>query len=141
MKALVDRSTSEVRTGSKLVEDVASKLATMLEAVRADNNLLSSIAADCGEQVTAIEAVSSAVRAIDEMTQHNAALVEQTNAAIEQTEAQAVELDGIVDTFRIPVSASNTHSEGEHRRASQIQSRNVRRRNVFAPHGNAAVAE
>jgi methyl-accepting chemotaxis protein len=37
------------------------------------------------------------------MTQHNAALVEQTNAAIEQTEAQAAELDGIVAGFRIDV--------------------------------------
>ena len=38
---------------------------------------------------------------MDEITQHNAALVEQTNAAIEQTEAQASELDRIVDVFRI----------------------------------------
>ena len=35
------------------------------------------------------------------MTQHNAALVEQTNAAIEQTENQANELDKIVDVFAI----------------------------------------
>ncbi len=35
------------------------------------------------------------------MTQHNAALVEETNAAIEQTEAQASELDRIVDVFAL----------------------------------------
>ena len=35
------------------------------------------------------------------MTQHNAALVEETNAAIEQTEAQAGELDRIVAVFRL----------------------------------------
>ena len=39
------------------------------------------------------------MRQLDEMTQHNAALVEETNAAIEQTEAQATELDRIVDIF------------------------------------------
>jgi len=38
---------------------------------------------------------------MDEMTQHNAALVEETNAAIEQTEAQASELDGVVNIFVI----------------------------------------
>jgi methyl-accepting chemotaxis protein len=38
---------------------------------------------------------------MDEMTQHNAALVEETNAAIEQTEAQASELDRIVEVFRV----------------------------------------
>ena len=41
------------------------------------------------------------MRRMDEMTQHNAALVEETNAAIEQTEAQAVELDRIVDVFTL----------------------------------------
>jgi methyl-accepting chemotaxis protein len=52
-----------------------------------------------------------AVRTLDEMTQHNAALVEQTNAAIEQTEAQAQTLDQIVDIFVIgemPQSAATT---------------------------------
>jgi len=46
---------------------------------------------------------------MDEMTQHNAALVEETNAAIEQTEAQASELDRIVDVFTLdeaPVAAT-----------------------------------
>ncbi len=42
-----------------------------------------------------------AVRDMDTMTQHNAALVEETNAAIEQTEAQASELDRIVEVFKI----------------------------------------
>ena len=41
------------------------------------------------------------MRQMDEMTQHNAALVEETNAAIEQTEAQASELDRIVDVFML----------------------------------------
>ena len=36
---------------------------------------------------------------MDQMTQHNAALVEETNAAIEQTESQATELDRIVEVF------------------------------------------
>jgi len=38
---------------------------------------------------------------MDEMTQHNAALVEDTNAAIEQTEAQANDLDRIVAIFKL----------------------------------------
>jgi methyl-accepting chemotaxis protein len=45
------------------------------------------------------------VRQIDEMTQHNAALVEETNAAIEQTEGQANELDRIVDVFIVDAAA------------------------------------
>ena len=48
-------------------------------------------------QSSSINEITAAVRQMDEMTQHNAALVEETNAAIEQTEAQAVELDRIVE--------------------------------------------
>ena len=59
------------------------------------------IAKQSQDQAASIEEVNSAVRQMDEMTQHNAALVEETNAAIEQTEAQAVELDHVVDIFHI----------------------------------------
>ena len=71
-----------------------------------------------------------AVRAMDEMTQHNAALVEETNAAIEQTEAQASELDRIVDVFRI----DEDHATGSaaRRPAAKPALRNV---------GNTALAE
>jgi methyl-accepting chemotaxis protein len=50
---------------------------------------------------SAIYEVGWAVRKLDELTQHNAALVEETNASIEQTEAQATALDRIVDVFAL----------------------------------------
>ena len=63
--------------------------------------LMDNIAKASREQAAAIDEVSVAVRTMDEMTQHNAALVEQTNAAIEQTEAQASELDRVIDIFKL----------------------------------------
>src|SRR5690606_33599518 len=62
---------------------------------------LEAISHDSREQARAIDEVNVGVHQMDEMTQHNAALVEETNAAIEQTEAQASELDRIVDIFTI----------------------------------------
>jgi len=62
---------------------------------------MDSIARESREQASSIEEVNTAIRQLDEMTQHNAALVEQTNAAIEQTEAQAQDLDRIVDVFTL----------------------------------------
>ena len=50
---------------------------------------------------------------LDEMTQHNAALVEETNAAIEQTEAQAGELDRIVDMFTVEEAGSGAGGGSE----------------------------
>ena len=100
VKALIETSSGEVEAGRRLVEAAAAKLVAMLEAARRNSDLMDSIAHDSREQASAIEEVTVAVRQMDEMTQHNAALVEQTNAAIEQTEAQASELDRIVAVFR-----------------------------------------
>ncbi|QDZ12031.1 methyl-accepting chemotaxis protein [Devosia ginsengisoli] len=101
VKALVEQSANEVRGGSQLVSDAATRLAEMAEVVQQNNALVEAIAKASGDQAVAIDEVSMAVRTLDEMTQHNAALVEETNAAIEQTEAQAQALDGIVDVFVI----------------------------------------
>jgi methyl-accepting chemotaxis protein len=106
VKVLIEQSGSEVKTGSKLVADAAARLEAMLEAARSSNALMDGIAHESREQASAIEEVNTAVRQLDEMTQHNAALVEQTNAAIEQTESQANELDRVVDIFTVSGSAS-----------------------------------
>jgi len=99
VKVLIEQSAGEVGLGSRLVSDAAARLAAMLDAARANDQLMDGIARESREQASAIEEVNIAVRAMDEMTQHNAALVEETNAAIEQTEAQATALDAIVAVF------------------------------------------
>ena len=101
VKALVEQSANEVKGGSKLVSNASEQLTAMLAAVDDNASLMKSIAKASGEQAAAIDEVTMAVRTLDEMTQHNAALVEQTNAAIEQTEAQASELDRVVDIFTL----------------------------------------
>jgi methyl-accepting chemotaxis protein len=101
VKVLIEQSAQEVAGGSKLVSDAAGKLVQMLSAVRDNHEALDAIARASREQASSIEEVTVAVRTMDEMTQHNAALVEETNAAIEQTEAQAVELDRVVDVFKL----------------------------------------
>lgn len=77
------------------------KLTMIRGAARDSTALVEGIAFQSQEQASAIELVSAAIRTLDEMIQHNAALVEETTAAIEQTEGQATELDRIVDIFTI----------------------------------------
>jgi methyl-accepting chemotaxis protein len=101
VKMLIEQSGSEVAAGSRLVAQAAERLESMLAGARRNNELLADIARESREQAMSIDEVNVAIRQMDEMTQHNAALVEQTNAAIEQTEAQATELDRIVDIFTI----------------------------------------
>jgi len=101
VKALIEQSGVEVTSGSKLVEDAARKLNAILAAVQENTGLMDAISNTSREQASSIGEVTTAIRQMDEMTQHNAALVEEINAAIEQTEGQARELDAIVEVFKL----------------------------------------
>jgi methyl-accepting chemotaxis protein len=101
VKALVEQSTTDVRAGSKLLDEAAGKLATILTDIRANTGAMAAISQATREQSSAIGEINAAIRQMDEMTQHNVALVEETNAAIEQTEAQVTALDQIVASFTL----------------------------------------
>ena len=101
VKVLIEASAKEVQSGSRLVGQAADTLLGIVSGAEESATLIDTIAQANKEQSGALEEVAVAIRQMDEMTQHNAALVEQTNAAIEQTEGQAGELDHIVDVFRI----------------------------------------
>ena len=122
VKALIEQSANEVGSGSRLVAQAAEKLSVMQEAVRRNRELLDGIARESREQASSIDEVNTAVRQMDEMTQHNAALVEQTNAAIEQTESQATELDRIVAVFRVGNSPAPRSSENTRTASASSQS-------------------
>jgi methyl-accepting chemotaxis protein len=74
---------------------------------------------------------------MDEMTQHNAALVEETNAAIEQTEGQASELDSVVDIFRLD---AGTAPKPVAPRAKPVTATKPAA-NRYLSQGNAAISE
>ncbi|WP_240549554.1 globin-coupled sensor protein [Devosia salina] len=106
VKQLIDASAAEVRNGTQLVARAAETLHDIQTGAEESASLIDTIAQANGEQSASLEEVTVAVRQMDEMTQHNAALVEETNAAIEQTEAQAGELDRIVEVFRVSQNAA-----------------------------------
>jgi methyl-accepting chemotaxis protein len=116
VKVLIEQSGVEVAGGSKLVAEAARKLEAMLEGARTNHALLQGIAQQSRDQASSIEEMTGAVRTLDEMTQHNAALVEETNAAIEQTESQASELDQVVAVFTVSDSAGSTKPAARTRR-------------------------
>ena len=116
VKGLIEQSGAEVKTGSKLVVEAASKLEAMLTAARSSNELMDGIAKQSQDQAASIEEVNAAVRQLDEMTQHNAALVEETNTSIERTEEQAVELDRIVEVFHLDNAREQTAPPAPRRR-------------------------
>jgi methyl-accepting chemotaxis protein len=137
VKALIETSSGEVGAGTRLVREAAAKLASMLDAARSNSALMDGIARDSREQAAAIEEVTVAVRQMDEMTQHNAALVEETNAAIEQTEGQASELDSVVDIFRLD---AGTAPKPVAPRAKPVTATKPAA-NRYLSQGNAAISE
>jgi len=82
---------------------------------------------------------------MDEMTQHNAALVEQTNAAIEQTESRASELDRIVEVFKIDNGSSAKTSGSAHspiaNGARDLQRKVASTAKSYLTRGNAALKD
>ena len=139
VKALIEQSASEVSGGSRLVSNAADQLAAMLDAVNENAMLMQTIATASREQASAIDEVSVAVRTMDEMTQHNAALVEQTNAAIEQTEAQASELDRVVEVFTLDEAAAPPRRVRPAPAAIAVD-RKASGARAYLSQGNAAVA-
>ncbi|MBE7732337.1 methyl-accepting chemotaxis protein [Devosia faecipullorum] len=101
IKALIEQATSQVGEGSRLVGRAADTLTQIAEAARASNAMMQGIVEAVTDQNHALVEVNSAVRRIDEITQHNAALAEETNAATAQAQSQAINLDEIVGVFRV----------------------------------------
>lgn len=142
VKALIEQSVNEVGAGSRLVADASSRLAELLSAVRSSNQLMDGIATESRDQASSIVNVAGAIRKLDEMTQHNAALVEETNAAIEQTSNEAAELDQVVDVFTVeatrdePAAAPAPAARG----VRGLQERVRSAAKSYLTRGNAAVA-
>lgn len=140
VKVLIEQSTGEVGLGSRLVSDAAGRLHAMLDAARANNQLMDGIARDSQEQASAIEEVNIAVRQMDEMTQHNAALVEEMNASIEQTEAQAGALDDIVTVFKTGEGRAVVQRNSAPPHSASKPANTQRAAKVYLSQGNAAIS-
>jgi methyl-accepting chemotaxis protein len=101
VKSLIEVSTEEVTSGTRLVAEAAIRLEEILTLARTSSEVMNAIAEASHDQASSVDSVSHAISDMDSAIQHNAALVEEMNAALEQTEAQATSLDGIVDLFKI----------------------------------------
>lgn len=109
VKGLIEQSSIEVASGSKLVLDAAHKLSAILDAAQESSTLIEAIASASSDQASAIDEVNQAVRALERMTQDNAALVNETNASIAQSEVQVRELDRIVEVFTVSATPAKAN--------------------------------
>jgi methyl-accepting chemotaxis protein len=101
IKSLIGASVERVETGSKLVQDAGSTMAEIVASVQRVNDIIGEITAAASEQSDGIGQVNTAVTQLDQMTQQNAALVEQSAAAAESLKDQARQLNAVMSMFRV----------------------------------------
>ncbi|WP_298283867.1 methyl-accepting chemotaxis protein [Acidocella sp.] len=101
IKALISTSGAQVETGVRLVNETGEALTRIVEQVNLLNTLIADIAASAGEQATGLAEVNSAVNQMDQVTQQNAAMVEESTAASHALSSEADELGRLVGQFKI----------------------------------------
>jgi methyl-accepting chemotaxis protein len=101
IKALIDDSARNIASGTRLAKDAGSSMGQMVESVQRVAGLVIEIAEASREQSNGIGQVNRAIVQMDEVTQRNAALVEQSAAATEAMREQAAELADMVSVFRL----------------------------------------
>jgi len=100
IKELIGDSVEKVEAGSRLVDQAGSTMEDVVGSVRRVTDLIGEIAAASDEQRTGIEQVNQAITQMDQVTQQNAALVEEAAAAADSMQEQAHGLSALVGTFR-----------------------------------------
>jgi methyl-accepting chemotaxis protein len=115
IKSLIGSSVERVEVGARLVQDAGATMGEIVASVGRVSDIIGEIRASTVEQSEGIGTVNSSVGELDQMTQQNAALVEQSAAAAESLREQASRLAQLVSRFRLQggahdVSAANAPS-------------------------------
>ncbi|WP_084084559.1 methyl-accepting chemotaxis protein [Cupriavidus sp. USMAA2-4] len=108
IKTLIEASVGQVDAGNVLVGEAGSTMADVVGAVKRVADLMGEITAASDEQSTGIQQVNGAVAQMDQVTQQNAALVEQAAAAAESMQERAAELATAIAFFRVGGSNAGT---------------------------------
>jgi methyl-accepting chemotaxis protein len=106
IKALIGDSVEKVDAGSKLVDEAGETMNEIVTSVKQVADIMSEITAASQEQSSGIEQVNQAIGQMDEMTQQNAALVEEAAAAAQSMQDQAGSLSLAVSVFKLSGNGS-----------------------------------
>ena len=101
IKVLISNSVGRVDQGSKLVKDAGETMGEIVASVQRVVDIIGEITTATSEQSNSIVQVNAAVSQLDQMTQQNAALVEQSAAAAENLHEQADKLNSVAGAFRL----------------------------------------
>jgi methyl-accepting chemotaxis protein len=109
IKGLISDSVKKIENGNTLVGKSGDTMKEIVTSIKRVNDIMAEIAAASIEQSKGIEEVSTAVSQMDEMTQQNAALVEEAAAAAESLQSEANQLTQRVAMFRVDAEEISPH--------------------------------
>ena len=112
IKDLIHKSGDEVKSGVTLVRETGDALGLIAEHVSAINDQINSIATAAREQAGGLTEINSAVNQMDQVTQQNAAMVEETTAVTHRLTSGAASLESLVRQFRLTGSRPASVSVG-----------------------------
>ena len=101
IRTLIQTSVAKVESGSLLVREAGTTMDEIVAGAKRVSCIVGDISAGASEQHDGVSQINGAVTQLDEMTQRNAALVEQSTAAAVQLRDQADRLTKLVATFRL----------------------------------------
>jgi methyl-accepting chemotaxis protein len=118
IKQLINTSVQKVEGGSALVAQAGETMTEIVNSVQKVTDIMGGITTAAAEQSDGIAQVNSAVAQLDQMTQQNAALVEQSAAAASSMKDQAHRLAGLVATFKLDGNALSVRPSAPMRQAT-----------------------
>jgi methyl-accepting chemotaxis protein-1 (serine sensor receptor) len=139
IKGLIEDSVTKVGAGSQQVERAGSTMQEIVASVKRVTDIMGEISAASDEQSSGIDQVNRAVSQMDEVTQQNAALVEEAAAAAGSLEEQAQRLAEAVSVFKI--NESQIIDVSAQRLASPARTRIAPRVSAPVPESQPPVAE
>ena len=111
IKQLITRSVEQVDSGSSLVGNTGEIIGEVVEQVRRVSTLVSEITVSSSEQNEGIGQINLAISRLDQTTQQNAALVEESAAAADSLKSQAAQLVEAVAVFRLRHQPHQPHPQ------------------------------
>jgi methyl-accepting chemotaxis protein len=114
IKQLISNSSAQVSRGVTLVGDTGASLSRIAEHVTQVNALIANIAESAAQQASGLSQVNGAINQMDQMTQQNAAMVEETSAASQSLATEAQGLERLTGRF----SLDDGRASGQRRRAA-----------------------
>jgi PAS domain S-box-containing protein len=133
IKGLIQDSVSKVAEGTKLVDESGRALGEIVIGVKKVTDVMAEIASSSREQANGIEQVNKAITMMDDVTQQNAALVEEASAAAQALSEQAASLTQLIARYQVSEGAASDQSPATPRAAPRSSPPAIERRAANRP--------